>query len=103
MNSGKEDRLLSNISEFLEVNAPKIKDENLGNFDSRFDEGIFLGYVTISKEYKCYNLRSNNIVEIPDVRIDEKFKYMKTNDGDHPIPEQFTKVIQNEERSTEQQ
>jgi hypothetical protein len=32
-------------------------EEDLGNFDSRCDEGIFLGYSTIIKACKCYNKR----------------------------------------------
>ena len=33
----------------------KINEDNLGNFDSRDDEGILLGYSHRSKGYKCYN------------------------------------------------
>jgi len=33
----------------------KINDDSLGKFDSRVDEGIFLGYSTRIKAYKCYN------------------------------------------------
>ena len=36
----------------------KIDDDNLGKFDSRTDEGIFLGYSSTKKAYTCYNLRS---------------------------------------------
>ena len=33
----------------------KINDGSPGKFDSRVDEGIFLGYSTRIKAYKCYN------------------------------------------------
>jgi len=33
----------------------KRDDENLGKFDSRIDEGIFLGYSLRRKTYRCYN------------------------------------------------
>ena len=33
----------------------KINEDNLGKFNSRANEGIFLGYSTKSKAYKCYN------------------------------------------------
>lgn len=33
----------------------KINDGLLGKFDFRVDEGIFLGYSTQCKAYKCYN------------------------------------------------
>ena len=49
----------------------KINDGSLGKFDSRVDEGIFLGYSTWSKAYKCYNYRLKKIVESIDVKVDE--------------------------------
>ena len=41
----------------------KRTEENLGKFDDRADEGIFLGYSIKSKAYKCYNKRLRKIVE----------------------------------------
>lgn len=39
------------------------RDENdLRKYDSREDEGIFLGYCMNRKAYKCYNKRLNKIV-----------------------------------------
>ena len=35
----------------------KREDQNLGKFESRVDEGIFVGYSRKRKAYKCYNLR----------------------------------------------
>ena len=49
----------------------KINDDSPGKFDSRVDEGIFLGYSTRSKAYKCYNSHLRKIVESVDVKIDE--------------------------------
>lgn len=46
-------------------------EENLGKFDTRADEGIFLGYSTKSKPYKCYNKRLRGIVESTNVNVDE--------------------------------
>jgi hypothetical protein len=46
-------------------------EENLGKFDARSDEGIFLGYVSNKKAYRCYNIRSNKIVESADVKVDD--------------------------------
>jgi hypothetical protein len=45
--------------------------ENLGIFDARYDEGIFLGYASTKKAYRCYNLRLHKIVESADVKVDD--------------------------------
>lgn len=49
----------------------KTNDDSPGKFDSRVNEGIFLGYSIRSKAYKCYNKRLRKIVERIDVKIDE--------------------------------
>jgi regulator of extracellular matrix RemA (YlzA/DUF370 family) len=49
----------------------KNDEDNLGKFDPRSDEGIFLGYSSNKKAYKCYNLRLLNIVESANVKIDD--------------------------------
>jgi hypothetical protein len=49
----------------------KNNDENLGKYDDREDEGIFLGYATNSKGYRCYNKRLHKMVDCIDVKIDE--------------------------------
>jgi hypothetical protein len=46
-------------------------DENLSKYDDRADEGIFLGYATNSKGYRCYNKRLHKMVDCIDVKIDE--------------------------------
>jgi hypothetical protein len=52
----------------------KRDDEDLGKFDSRSDEGIFLGYSSRSKYYMCCNKRPQKIVESINVGIDEEIK-----------------------------
>jgi DNA-binding transcriptional MerR regulator len=49
----------------------KNNDENLSKYDDRADEGIFLGYATNSKGYRCYNKRLHKMVDCIDVKIDE--------------------------------
>ena len=49
----------------------KKEDQNLGKFESRVDEGIFVGYSRKRKAYKCYNLRQKQIVERINVTFDE--------------------------------
>ena len=50
----------------------KNNDGNLGKFDARVDEGIFLGYASKIKGYRCYNKTLQKIVESIDVRFDEE-------------------------------
>jgi hypothetical protein len=49
----------------------KNNDENLDKYDDRADEGIFLGYATNSKGYRCYNKKLHKMVDCIDVKIDE--------------------------------
>ena len=46
-------------------------DKDLGKFDARSDEVIFLGYASNKKAYRCYNLRLQKNVESADVKIDD--------------------------------
>ena len=45
--------------------------KNVGKFDSRSDEGIFLGYSSTSKAYLVYNKRTMKVMETVNVVIDE--------------------------------
>ena len=45
--------------------------ENLGKFDARSDEGIFLCYSSLSKAYKVYNKRTMKVEESMHVVFDE--------------------------------
>jgi hypothetical protein len=49
----------------------KREDNRMGKFESHVEKGIFVGYSSTSKEYKCYNLRLNKVVENINVKIDE--------------------------------
>jgi hypothetical protein len=50
----------------------KNNDENIGKYDDRVDEGMFLGYAKNSKEYKCYNKRLHKLVYCIDIKVDEE-------------------------------
>jgi hypothetical protein len=41
-------------------------------FDSHVYKGILVGYSSTRKEYKCYNLRLNKVVENINVMVDER-------------------------------
>ena len=47
------------------------RSQNLGKFESRVDEGIFVGYSRKIKAYKCYNLRQKQILESINFTFDE--------------------------------
>ena len=46
--------------------------DNLGKFDQKADEGIFLGYSRTSKAYRVYIKRTRSAVESTNVTFDEK-------------------------------
>ena len=47
--------------------------DNLGKFDPKADEGIFVGYSDRSKTYRIFNKRNNTIEESLHVSFDENF------------------------------
>jgi hypothetical protein len=47
--------------------------ENLGKFDAKADEGIFLGYSQSSKAYRVYNKRLLTVEESVHVSFDESY------------------------------
>jgi len=49
----------------------KRQDDEIGKFDSQVDKEIFVKYSSKRKEYKCFNMRLNRIVERINVQIDE--------------------------------
>ena len=48
-----------------------LKESRNGKFDAKSDEGIFLGYSTRSKAYKCLNANTNKVVVSANVNFDE--------------------------------
>ena len=45
--------------------------ENVGKFDTRSDEGVFLGYSSFSKAYGVLNKKTSKVMETMNVVIDE--------------------------------
>ena len=62
--------------------------ENVGKFDSRSDEGIFLGYSSTSKAYQVYNKRTMKVMKVVNVVIDES-----SNSGSEKFSEEIPKQI----------
>lgn len=48
-----------------------LKDDKHKKFDAKSDEGIFIGYSTRSKAYKCLNVNTNKVVESANVNFNE--------------------------------
>ncbi|XP_030969593.1 uncharacterized protein LOC115989854 [Quercus lobata] len=62
--------------------------ENVGKFNSRSDEGIFLGYSSTSKAYRVYNKRTMKVMETVNVVIDES-----SDSGFEKFSEEISKEI----------
>ena len=45
--------------------------EHLGKFDSKSDDGVFLGYSMNNKAYRVYNMRTQTIIESVNVVVDD--------------------------------
>jgi len=86
-------------------------DENLGKFDARSDEGIFLGYESTKKAYRCYNIRLHNIFKSIYVKVDDlktiRIKHQETildsedEDDDESVGTQAEEVEENKEEREE--
>ena len=65
--------------------------ENLGKFDAKSDEGIFLGYSTSSRAYRVYNKRTKTVMESINVEIDDDItKIEMVDDGEGPSTKEPT-------------
>jgi len=74
----------------------KNTEEGLGKFEDRVDEGVFLGYSTHNKAYKCYSKRLRKIVESTDFKFDENMTIPKDDDDEnYPIYEDNSRANQN--------
>ena len=59
--------------------------ENLGKFDAKSDEGIFLGYSTTSRAYRVFNKRTKTVMESINVKINDALtKVEMIDDGEGP-------------------
>ena len=59
--------------------------ENLGKFNAKSDEGIFLGYSTTSWAYRVFNKRTKTVMDSINVKINEALtKVEMSDDGEGP-------------------
>ena len=69
--------------------------ENLGKFDAKSDEGIFLGYSTTSRAYRVFNKRTKTVMESIDVEIDDAItKVEMVDDGEGPSTKEPTDEVE---------
>ena len=59
--------------------------ENIGKFEAKADEAIFVGYVIAGKAYRVYNLRLNIVMEYVHVVFDDKKIIGLLDDGNHEL------------------
>ena len=65
--------------------------ENLGKFDVKGDEGIFLGYSTNSRAYRVFNKRTKMVMESINVEVDDAItKVEMVDDGEGPNSKELT-------------
>jgi hypothetical protein len=89
----------------------KREDDRIGKFDSRVDKGIFVGYSSKSKAYKCFNMRLNRIVESINVQIDEtsvqnpkeERKDSTEQEGEEDLKEEVEEAEEEEEEENQKQ
>jgi len=79
--------------------------DNLGKFDSKSDEGIFLGYSQHGHAYRVYNKRTMLIEEFVHVNFDETNQVMQEQsktcaDDEIPITQQAGTELENKTEET---
>ena len=68
-----------------------LKESKNEKFDTKSDEGIFLGYSTISKSYKCLNANTKKVVESANINFDEHAKFQ--DNASIKKPEEYKSVV----------
>ena len=69
--------------------------ENLGKFDAKSDEGIFLGYSTTSQAYRVFNMRTKTVMESINVEINDAItKVEMVDDGEGPSTKEPTAEVE---------
>lgn len=82
----------------------KNNDEHLGKYDDRADEGVFLGYATNNKGYRCYNKRLNKMVDCIDIKVDEGIHVKDTQiNNDESCTEDTTEEEQEQVQESEKE
>jgi len=73
--------------------------ENLGKFDSKSDNGIFLDYATNSKSYRIFNIKNQTMEISMPVIFDEFDDFVINKEGEE---ESFHKDVNNDQKISSQ-
>jgi hypothetical protein len=68
----------------------------MGKFDSHVDKVVLVGYSSTRKEYKCYNLILNKVVEIINVTINETGRPESKEEENESMEQCFEKEVEDE-------
>ena len=69
--------------------------DNLGKFDAKSDEGIFLGYSTTRQAYRVFNMRPKTVMESINVEIDDAITKIEiVDDGERPSTKEPTAKVE---------
>lgn len=68
---------------------------NLGKFDPKSDEGIFLGYSTSSRAYRVYNTITETVMESINVVIDDDIRTYSKGEISQSAPEALPSPTEN--------
>ena len=99
-----EDLLQSNILVFGRKCYIQRNEDDLGKFYSRIDEGIFLGYSSTKKEYRCYNQRLHKIIESAYLRVDDiKPRKIRSHDVDENTNSEEKEDLQKDESTHDEE
>jgi transposase InsO family protein len=80
----------------------KREDARMEKFDSRVDKGILVGYSSTRKEYKCYNLRLNKVVENINITIDETDRQESKKEENKSMEQLFEEEDEKEEEEEDE-
>jgi hypothetical protein len=75
----------------------KREDDRMRKFDSRVDKGILVHYSSTRKEYKCYNLRLNKVVESINITIDETGRPESKEEENKSMEQLFEEEVEEED------
>ena len=78
LNYGMDIHPMWNTTRYLEASVTFLKMIEVQSLMQKSDEGIFLGYSTRSKAYKCLNINTNKVVESANVKFDELVEIQNT-------------------------